>query len=648
MERREDQNGCSTAAWCSQRSRTMFLAVAYVAAWVGLWSVSDWFNLTTGISLWYPAAGMTFAILLELDWRGLLLSIFAALLAGLSIWSWEQWPYYLLANCIPPLGYVVAAYALREYPSEHLRGKWSFNDPQQVAAFLGAAAGGALFAALTGVQILHSAGLLPLAQSRLEYLFSWWIGDFIGVVTFAPLMLIFVAPLARRFYEGKRLRLPKSLLSADPPTLRLVVFQSLLSVQLLVGLFWVPHYFWEDQPGPFMILLLLPVLAWIVATYSMRGAVLTVFFYELGIVAMVALFGQTHDTLQYQIVMAVVVASGLLTGAVSHAKLVNMARFRDVAEVSNDWLWEFDTRGYLRDLGGRFAKFVKPHVSQSSTSWQDYVLPQEQDTDLAALQVMIRQRQPFQQLVLCVRLPGRERSVWTLNSGLPLFDEDGEFLGYRGATTDITDRKQVEALLRDYDQTLKAEVAKRTRVLTESSQRNWRLANFDSLTDLPNRNLFFEYLIKNLQQVKRQKRLLALLLIDLDGFKQVNDTWGHDMGDELLRQVAGRLRQCVRAADTVARLSGDEFTVILPDLEHPEGAAAVAQKIVETLAQPVLLGKARTAISASVGIALYRPVAPVGLELAMALLRQADTAMYAAKRSGKNAWRFADSVEAKP
>jgi diguanylate cyclase (GGDEF)-like protein len=355
--------------------------------------------------------------------------------------------------------------------------------------------------------------------------------------------------------------------------------------------------------------------------------------------------------LTYHIVMMAVVTAGLLTGAASQARLVEIARFRNLAEVSNDLLWEFDTRCRLCDLSGRFAKTITWRDSQWRNDWREMVIPQEQDTDFLALESAIRGRQPFQQLVLRVRLPGQEQSLWTLNSGLPLFDDNGEFLGYRGATTDITDYKKAEALrqhaeklLHDYNQKLESKVAERTQVLAEASQRNWRMANFDSLTGLPNRNLFFEHLRKGLQQARRQWRLAALLLVDLDGFKQVNDTFGHDAGDELLRRIADRLQQCVRTTDTVARLGGDEFTVVLLNLEHLQGAEAVARKMVERLAEPVPLGEASATVTASVGIALYRPEWPDTLDLAMTLLRQADAAMYAAKNAGKNTWRVAEQL----
>ena len=633
--------------------RTAGLALLYIVVWVALWHLAaagapDEFNL------WYPTTGLTFALLLEYGVRTLPLPIIAALIASAPAWSWDQWPYLLLAHLLSPLGYAVAALALRHKSVGPRWQQWSVDAPQPVATFLGAAAGAALFAAL--IEVLLAAGVGSVssvdgATSLWEIMLIRWLGDFIGVAVLAPLVLIFAAPLARRFIQGKPLRRFPALVFDGSAPVRLTVFQMVLAV-LLMALFWASQQFsWIGHNQPFMSLLLVPVLAWIAATHSLRTTVPVILFFELGIIAIVTGLGHTEQMLKYHIVMMAVVTAGLLTGAASQARLAEIARFRNLAEVSNDLLWEFDTRCRLCDLSGRFAKTIAWHDSQWRDDWREMVIPQEQDTDFLALESAIRGRQPFQQLVLRVRLPGQEQSLWTLNSGLPLFDDNGEFLGYRGATTDITDYKKAEALrqraeklLRDYDQKLESKVAERTQVLAEASQRNWRMANFDGLTGLPNRNLFFEHLRKGLQQARRQWRLAALLLVDLDGFKQVNDTFGHDAGDELLRQIAGRLQQCVRTTDTVARLGGDEFTVILLNLEHLQGAEAVARKMVERLAEPVPLGEASATVTASVGIALYRPEWPDTLDLAMTLLRQADAAMYAAKNAGKNAWRVAEQL----
>lgn len=623
-------------------SRVVALASLYIAVWVGLWHLSESLKLSQGISLWYPATGLTFAILLKFGLRALPLPIMASLIVGLSSGSWPQWPQYLMASLLPPLGYALGAHLLRERFSRQPQGKWRFNEPQQAALFLAAAAAGSLVAALSGVALERSMGLPASGSSLWKTVLSWWGGDFVGVVTVTPLVLVSVAPLARQFLHGKPLRWSVMRWPSHPSVARLAVAQAILSIVVLVIVLWMSARFWPHQPQPFLSLLLLPVLTWIAATHNLRGAVLAIFLYELAIVTLVALFGTADQALQYQIVTSALAASGLLTGAASQARLAHMARLRDLAEVSNDLLWEFDARGRLCDLAGRFGKSVA--WDGQGEFWRAYVVPQVQDTDFTALEDAIRQRRSFQLLVLRLRLPNQEQSVWTLSSGLPLIDEDGEFLGYRGATTDITEHKKAEALLRDYDQKLQAEVVERTRTLAEASQRNWRLANFDSLTSLPNRNLFFEHLRIGLQQAQRQARLAALLMVDLDGFKEVNDTYGHDRGDELLREIANRLQQCVRTTDTVARLGGDEFTIILLNLEQAQGAESVAAKIVERLAKPIALEEGSVTVTASVGIALYQPEWPYTLELAMRLLRRADAAMYAAKNAGKNAWRFAEPM----
>jgi diguanylate cyclase (GGDEF)-like protein len=633
--------------------RTAGLALLYIVVWVALWRLAAAGDPLDEFNLWYPTAGLTFALLLEYGVRALPLPIIAALIASAPAWSWDQWPYLLLAHLLSPLGYAAAALALRHKSVGPRWQKWSVDAPQSVATFLGTAAGAALFAALIEVLLAAGVGSVSSVDSATplwEIMLIRWLGDFIGVAVLAPLVLIFVAPLARCFIRGKPLRRFPALVFDGSASVRLTVFQMALAV-LLMALFWASHHFWIGHNQPFMSLLLVPVLAWIAATHSLRTTVPVILLFELGIIAIVTGLGHTEQMLTYHIVMMAVVTAGLLTGAASQARLVEIARFRNLAEVSNDLLWEFDTRCRLCDLSGRFAKTIAWRDSQWRNDWREMVIPQEQDTDFLALESAIRGRQPFQQLVLRVRLPGQEQSLWTLNSGLPLFDDNGEFLGYRGATTDITDYKKAEALrqhaeklLHDYNQKLESKVAERTQVLAEASQRNWRMANFDSLTGLPNRNLFFEHLRKGLQQARRQWRLAALLLVDLDGFKQVNDTFGHDAGDELLRRIADRLQQCVRTTDTVARLGGDEFTVVLLNLEHLQGAEAVARKMVERLAEPVPLGEASATVTASVGIALYRPEWPDTLDLAMTLLRQADAAMYAAKNAGKNTWRVAEQL----
>ncbi len=175
-----------------------------------------------------------------------------------------------------------------------------------------------------------------------------------------------------------------------------------------------------------------------------------------------------------------------------------------------------------------------------------------------------------------------------------------------------------------------------TTIDISAEQETLRRANFDALTRLPNRNLFRDRLARELQAVRRTGKALALLFIDLDRFKEVNDLLGHDAGDRLLRQCADRLCGCVRAADTVARLGGDEFTVILADLPSRVHVEDIAQKILNELARTFELGDAHVHISASIGITL----SPEDGGDQERLIQNADQAMYVAKDAGRNQFHF--------
>jgi diguanylate cyclase (GGDEF)-like protein/PAS domain S-box-containing protein len=190
---------------------------------------------------------------------------------------------------------------------------------------------------------------------------------------------------------------------------------------------------------------------------------------------------------------------------------------------------------------------------------------------------------------------------------LPHLGDQGKVLGAFAVTTDITEHKLME-------------------------ERIQRVAHHDSLTGLPNRLLFNDRLTQAMSRGKRTSRQFALLYLDLDKFKPVNDTLGHTAGDELLQAVAARLQREVRESDTVARVGGDEFTVILPDIAQREEAETVAKKIIAALAAPFQLGsrKQRINIGTSIGIALY----PADARDADALVKAADAAMYSAKTRG--------------
>jgi len=169
-----------------------------------------------------------------------------------------------------------------------------------------------------------------------------------------------------------------------------------------------------------------------------------------------------------------------------------------------------------------------------------------------------------------------------------------------------------------------------------AEQKIAHLAHYDYLTDLPNRALFLDILHHSVALAKRNKSKLAVLFLDLDGFKKINDTLGHDAGDMLLKGVAQRLMDSIRDSDTVARVGGDEFILVLDNIESERNAVQVADKIIAALSEPFDLKGQQCRVGASIGITLF-PDADVD---PVKLVKQADEAMYLAKQSGKNTSRF--------
>jgi diguanylate cyclase (GGDEF)-like protein len=170
------------------------------------------------------------------------------------------------------------------------------------------------------------------------------------------------------------------------------------------------------------------------------------------------------------------------------------------------------------------------------------------------------------------------------------------------------------------------------------------LAQYDQLTGLVNRTLFRDRLLLALARSKRKQQPLGLLLLDLDRFKAVNDTCGHNVGDQLLKAVADRFRSCVREVDTVARMGGDEFAMILEGVSGEQDIVTVAQRIIQAVSEPFLIGGQPLSVGVSIGITVY----PQDDRSVDELLKHADAAMYRAKQQGGNTFRFHPPGESRP
>ncbi len=293
-------------------------------------------------------------------------------------------------------------------------------------------------------------------------------------------------------------------------------------------------------------------------------------------------------------------------------------RFRSLTELSSDWYWEQDDQYRFVRVDGNLenSNALPPETYLGKTRW-DSGVQGVSAAMWAQHRATVEAHKVFHDFEM-----QRERSdgtlMWVSISGTPIFDADGTFTGYRGTGRDITARRQAESDIE-------------------------RLAFFDVLTGLPNRRLLIDRLRQALEFSARNTSHGALIFIDLDNFKSLNDTLGHHVGDELLQQVAQRLSKCVRSSDTVARLGGDEFVVMLEELgQYPTDAAVqteiVGQKILTALNQEYTIAGHRHHSSPSVGVTLFYQHLHAWEEL----LKRADLAMYQAKAAGRNTLRFYD------
>jgi diguanylate cyclase (GGDEF)-like protein/PAS domain S-box-containing protein len=255
--------------------------------------------------------------------------------------------------------------------------------------------------------------------------------------------------------------------------------------------------------------------------------------------------------------------------------------------------------GYLQqDILGKNVKILMPEPDQSE---HDGYIRRYLQTGHAKL-VGVRGRE-----VMAVRKCGEQFPMELSLSKMVL----GGQIYFVGIARDITERKRTEKKIA-------------------------HLAHYDYLTDLPNRALFLENLEHSISLAKRNHYKVAVLFLDLDGFKKINDTLGHDVGDLLLQGASKRLKDAIRASDTVARVGGDEFTFVLNDSVSNESASVVAKKIIAALSEPFNLKGQRCQVGGSIGISIF----PDDSKSLKKLIIQADEAMYLAKQSGKNTYRF--------
>ncbi|HWM42555.1 MAG TPA: diguanylate cyclase [Burkholderiales bacterium] len=290
------------------------------------------------------------------------------------------------------------------------------------------------------------------------------------------------------------------------------------------------------------------------------------------------------------------------------------ARFRALTQMSSDFFWETDeAHRFTQFVYG--AGYLPPEMGRSVIGRAAWELQCESPDDAgwAAHRAQLDEHVPFRDFEFARRMPDGIVRYLSI-SGDPRFGPAGAFMGFRGVGRDITE-------------------------IALARERIASLAYSDPLTGLANRTSLMPALEQAVQRARRRNAKLAVIFLDLDGFKQINDAYGHDAGDALLIELAGRLRDNLRASDLIARLGGDEFLVVLEEVTDPEPVEVVANKLLLETVRPYKLPGAEASVTASIGISIF----PDDAADAVALMKHSDIAMYAAKQAGKNTCRFYSS-----
>ena len=292
--------------------------------------------------------------------------------------------------------------------------------------------------------------------------------------------------------------------------------------------------------------------------------------------------------------------------------LASRDRLDLVIRASQGGIWDWDIANNVTFYSARFKEILGyPADADSSTLFHiiDRLHPEERERMLAAQELHLRKREPFDHEYRLRKADGSY--VWVQGRGQAVWDGSGQAVRFVGSIIDITEHKQQEEQIR-------------------------RLAQHDPLTGLPNRRMLGDRLHQALGHARRNKDKLAVMLLDLDGFKTINDTYGHKTGDAVLIDIAHRLHACIRITDTVARYGGDEFVIVLEGQHTTDDSANLAKKILNMLREPVVIADGRFNVGASIGIAIY----PTDADDAESLLKMADNAMYRAKQAGQNSFLF--------
>ena len=564
-------------------------------------------SLDGQVAPFWPACGIAVAILLLAGrhlWPGVALGIFAATLTM---------PVPVAAAVPIAAGHTVEAVLAAWLTERFARGAACLESPRDILAMVMVAAVGApLLSASTSTLALLATSEIPAADAQTVWL-THWSGSFTGVLLTTPLLLAWLQP--RRAEHAPRHWEAAGLISLTVLTAGLNFWN------------WLPH--WASH---YPLIFLLPAcLVWAVARFHHRGV--TAVTLAIGIAA----------------VSGTAAGHGPLAGLGARESLVMLQLFAFSVAVPALLAAALQTQ---REIAEREALREQRLAAQVLEHSPDGVMVTGADGAIVAVNSAFTEATGY----TLAEIRGRRPSV--LKSG----HHPPEFYAAMWRELEETGCWRGEIWNRRKDGEIRPEWLSISRVACEEAgpchiavfsdvgrqeqvrERLHHLAYYDALTGLPNRQLFNDRLQQVVVLAQREKRGAALLFLDLDRFKEINDTLGHGVGDGVLKAIANRIGRCLRETDTFSRLGGDEFTVIVPNVRDGRDAAQVAEKIIQRFSTSFQVAGHELFLSTSIGIALY----PQHGETPEELVKHADTAMYLAKENGRNLFQFYQSAMSEP
>ena len=432
---------------------------------------------------------------------------------------------------------------------------------------------------------------------------TWWLGDAFGAIIVAPMLILWAEDPAVQW--DRRRAAEAALLLAASAALTLMIFVGSQVVNV------------RNYPLEFLVL---PALVWAAYRFGQREtATTTVVISGIAIWSTLRGMGPFADLapneslLLLQVFMGVVALTGLtLSALVAERKRAeeSLRWLATIVESSDDAIVSKSLDGTILTWN-RAAEHIYGYAASEAIGHSAAMLnPPDRSDEVALLLGRIRRGERIQRYETeRIRKDGRQISVSLTIS--PIKNAQGVIRGASVIARDISDQKRTEERIR-------------------------YMAQHDALTGLPNRVLLYDRIGRAVAHARRDCVTMAVLFLDLDDFKDINDSFGHQVGDRILRMVSRRLLRCLRAADSIGRLGGDEFVVCLPGPISTDDATLVARKILETLRNPFVVGAHRLHVSGSIGISMH-PNDGLDTE---GLMRAADLAMYRAKAKGRSNYQF--------